>query len=148
MSEWFFRNSGRFTALLLAALLGMHGFAIAISGYYYYAWLDVVMHFWGGATVGLFFIWLFFYSRRLTAQNWPRPIFLLLILSFGAFVGVGWEFFEFLFDTLVAQRTHWPPAQLGLQDTMGDLLMDLLGAAFIGAIFIFSKAWKIIGIRS
>lgn len=148
MSEWFFRNSGKFTALSLAALLAMHGFAIAIAGYYYYFWLDIVMHFWGGLTVGLFFIWFFYYSGRLPAQVWPQSVFLLLAMGFGALVGVGWEFFEFLFDIFIAQKTHAPFAQLGLQDTMMDLFMDLLGVLIIGASFVFSGAWKERNIRS
>jgi hypothetical protein len=148
MSERIFNSSIKIFAAMILALLATHSWIIHVSGYYFYPWIDIPMHFWGGMTTGMFFIWLFYYSGRLAYPNFSRPILLLLVISFGALIGVGWEFFEFSFDTLIAQRTHWPSAQLGIRDTMSDLLMDLLGAAFVGIIFISSKVCRTINIQS
>jgi len=46
--------------------------------------------------------------------------------TFALAIGAAWEIIEFLIDTVF--DTHM---QKGLQDTMGDLIVDGLGAAFV-----------------
>jgi uncharacterized membrane protein YjdF len=44
-------------------------------------------------------------------------------------IGVGWEWFEFLVDTLATSFVQtYGVAQMGLADTMDDLFNDTLGA--------------------
>ena len=54
-------------------------------------------------------------------------------------VGVGWEWFEFGFDYIfVPEHAEWR-AQLGLVDTMGDLLADVIGGALVGLYFLLNR---------
>ena len=52
---------------------------------------------------------------------------MILIVSFAVFIGVLWEFFEFLFDVFLSSKGYFAAAQQGTGDTMSDLFFDLLG---------------------
>ena len=95
-------------ALVLAALLaGVHIYALLNYWYWYYPWLDVPVHFLGGAFMG---------SAVVGFLGKAKPRTFLLVVVAGA---VGWELFELLINT---ERE----ANFAL-DTSLDLLMDTLG---------------------
>ena len=95
------------------------------------------MHFLGGFVVALFFIWFFFYSNYIEKQNWHWYVLLIIISGSTLLIGVGWEFFEFLIDTLLSKKIGANLAQLTLADTMLDLLMDIFGSLFASIMFLF-----------
>ncbi|MEK7647021.1 MAG: hypothetical protein AAB378_01430 [Patescibacteria group bacterium] len=139
--NFIFRHLPYAITILLAVVLGTHGWSVYNAGYFMIWWLDIVLHFLGGLTVGLFFFWFFYKSGYVGAPQWPWYVVLVMTSGFVLFVGIQWEFFEFLFDTFVAQRMSMLPAQLGIRDTMGDLFMDWMGALFAGLMF-FCSLWK------
>lgn len=103
-------------ALALAALLaGVHIYALLHYWYWYYPWLDVPVHFLGGAFMG---------SAVIGFLGKLKPRTFLLAVAAGA---IGWELFELLIN---AERE----ANFIL-DTSLDLLMDTLGItlAYIAA---------------
>lgn len=83
-------------------------------------WFDVLMHFLGGFWVGTFALYVLsivYKSRQIDRKN----VFIFVILS-TLVVGVGWEIFEFYFDTnFFVNRTE------AVIDTSSDLVLDLLG---------------------
>lgn len=97
------------------------------------------MHFLGGLWLGMIF--LYFVSPSLEIKDHKFLIEMLLVVGFAVFVGVLWEFFEFLFDVFVVRGGHLPPAQQGLADTMKDLFFDLFGGfvAFVAYRFQLKK---------
>lgn len=99
----------------------------------YLSWLDIPMHLAGGAFAAW---WAMLSIRQLADKEFGRLRSLILVLGIAAFVGVGWEFFEWIGDHTLVQWYALPIVQLTLADTMSDLLFDLLGGA---AIFFFSK---------
>ncbi|MEK7195649.1 MAG: hypothetical protein AAB659_00150 [Patescibacteria group bacterium] len=108
-------------------LFGVHFTAVFYSLYWKIRWVDIPMHFSGGVLVGLVFLWLVeMYPQqfKLPSNFWARA---LLIVSFGALMGVVWEFTEFTYG-LVAIGNGLRPAQQGVADTMGDLFFDIIGA--------------------
>ena len=114
-------------------LFGVHFISVFYSLYWKIRWVDIPMHFSGGVLVGLIFLWLVeMYPQqfRLPSNFWARA---LLIVSFGALIGVVWEFAEFAYG-LVAIGNGFRPAQQGVFDTMGDLFFDIVGA-FVVATF-------------
>ncbi len=105
---------------ILSLLLGLaltiavvHTLASENFWYWRYWWLDLVMHFGGGAFIG---------GVALMA-GLPRPW--LTALGAALIVGVGWEVFEFII------KIGFVP---GLwSDSLMDLGMDLLGAGTVCA---------------
>ena len=112
---------------LVLVLFGVHSITVFYSIYLKISWIDIPMHFSGGVLVGLIFLWLVqMYPQqfKLPSNFWARA---LLITSFGALMGVIWEFAEFTYD-LVAIGHGLRLAQQGVSDTMGDLFFDIVGA--------------------
>jgi len=99
---------------------------LANKFYWYSAiwWSDMPMHFLGGLWLGLILIWLFNF------QDLSLRLISKIIL--GVFlIGVGWEFFEFVFNNYIAKN------QFNTLDTISDIFFDLAGGSF--AILYFLK---------
>jgi len=137
-----FRHTFKLILILLAVILAVHVWAVINAGYYTIWWLDIVLHFLGGFLVGLVFILFIQRSKTLSVSVWMLPTFLIAISSFGVFIGLQWEFFEFLFDALVLKKTNMLPAQLGIQDTMLDFFLDWIGALSVAILFLKTDLWK------
>ena len=86
--------------------------------------LDIPMHFAGGLIVAWFFSALFAKDLR-TMRGYASA---LLIIGGTAIVGIHWEFFEWFLDNFVFTKTQFMG---GLDDTLFDLFMDLLGACIV-----------------
>lgn len=124
-------------------VLIVHGFGIGFSFYDRMSWFDIPMHFFGGYTIALLGLAIFGWMmkrldirpKRLSSGKYEGSTlarFLLeagFVIGFVMVVGVAWEWYELIFDQLrVAFSLHTAPAQMGLPDTMDDLLNDFLGA--------------------
>lgn len=85
------------------------------------------MHAVGGVWVAaVFFLAQERYAPGLTAAV-PRWFFILVIIGVVTMVGVWWEWFEYVFDAFFVPSKFQVRVQLGLGDTMGDLLADFIG---------------------
>lgn len=90
--------------------------------------LDVPLHIAGGFWSALFIFWIFKKRKDpyLLTVSWE--ISLLLVVSFSVFVGMLWEFYEFLYDVFISStRSYAYLLQLGTADTIKDLFFDLVG---------------------
>lgn len=88
------------------------------SLYHTTIWYDKLLHFLAGASI-VFIIW----------QLMGKKIFIsLLLLLVIAFL---WEVFEFSIDKIF----NLPLLQLGLKDTLWDLVFDILGGIVILVLF-------------
>jgi len=128
----------RHAFLAIAAVLAVHVFAIGTGVYQSMDWFDIPMHFFGGYAIAFLALatynWIFSQISISTRSTTSSPYARLLlqgvfVMGFVMIVGVAWEWYEFLFDqfatTMVAKYGF---AQMGLPDTMDDLLNDTLGA--------------------
>ena len=96
-------------ALVLAALLAsVHIYALINYWYWYFPWLDVPVHFLGGAFMGAAVV-------GFLGKAKPRTFF--IVVAVGA---VGWELFELFINT--EREANF------ILDTSLDLLMDASGA--------------------
>ncbi len=122
----------KFIIGLFVFILIIHGLAVINSWYWTYKWIDMPMHFLGGFWLGIIF--LYFINPSLEIKNHKFLVMMILIVSFAVFVGVLWEFFEFLSDVFISSKVYLAAAQQGTGDTMSDLFFDLLGglAVFVG----------------
>ncbi|MEK9186052.1 MAG: hypothetical protein AAB885_00515 [Patescibacteria group bacterium] len=128
-----------FIWLAIIAVFFVHALATIFFGYWKLPWLDILLHFSGGVVAASVF--LYFANRQRLLFNFISVYWLtiLITVSFVALVGVGWEFFEFILDSVFKTRGTLWQLQGGLQDTLGDLLTDLIGGAVLVTAFIFSK---------
>ncbi len=118
-----------FPVVVLTYLLG--SFGLYTSWYYY----DKVVHILVSFASTLFIGYLLS-ETALKKVNSQKFLLSIVIISFGLSLGVFWEFFEWIVDFV------YPQALIrGIDDTMTDLLADLLGAvlASIIALRFFKK---------
>ncbi|MDP2704009.1 MAG: hypothetical protein Q8P01_02180 [bacterium] len=96
----------------------------ALNLYQTLPFFDIPMHFTGGLIVAWFLTALF--AKDLRTMRWR--VSALVIIGGTAIVGIHWEFFEWFLDNFVFIKTQFMG---GLNDTLFDLFMDLLGACVI-----------------
>jgi hypothetical protein len=99
--------------------------AKGFNAYILYPWLDMPTHFVGGIAITYFFRVGTAHAQEVVGSI-PRSIQLVLSLGLTAVTAVVWEFLEFLSD--VTFGTHM---NLGVSDTLSDLLFGLLGALVV-----------------
>ncbi len=85
--------------------------------------IDIIMHFAGGASIALMFSFLLNIAENKELISIPKSLRFLFVVSFVALIATFWEFLEFALDIAINFKS-----QLSIADTMGDLLMGLLGA--------------------
>ena len=83
---------------LIVIILGLHAFALAFFLYWKYWWFDILLHFLGGIFVGLFALYLYYYSRYIQPQHFHKRYAFFLSFATVALIGIMWEFFEFSSD--------------------------------------------------
>ncbi len=105
---------------------GLHYAALTFSLYWTTEWFDILMHFLGGAVIGLGSSFVFFTSGYIpvTLQIRNSSLILLMMIFSVLVVGLAWEVWE-LFAGFTEIGTD-------LADTILDIIMDTLGgiAAF------------------
>ncbi|MFM7445371.1 MAG: hypothetical protein ACKO2N_15935 [Tabrizicola sp.] len=105
-------------------------------------WWDLALHFgsaMGFGILGFLLIFMLFQGDRYAAPPWA-----LGVLSFclALAVGVLWEIFEYAMDTFFGFNMM----KSGLPDTMGDLIVDAVGAALAalaGVVYLLGRAGRL-----
>lgn len=103
-----------------------------VADYYHrFWWWDTVLHAGSAFAFGFAgFLILFLLQSRKKLQASPLLVS-IFAFSFGLAIGALWEIFEYAMDTLFGLNMQ----KSGLKDTMGDLIVDTIGAgvaSFIG----------------
>ncbi len=91
-------------------------------------WWDVILHASsavGFGLLGFVFVFSLFEGDRYAAPAWAITF---ISMCFAVTIGVTWEIFEYFMDQALGLNMQ----KNGLQDTMWDLVVDMLGA-FVGA---------------
>lgn len=102
-------------------------------------WWDIALHGFSALGFGLFgflFVFILFEGDRYAAPAWAIG---LLAFCFAVTIGVIWEVFEFAMDQIFGLNMQ----KSGLVDTMGDLIVDIIGAGIggvTGALYLRGKA--------
>lgn len=106
-------------------LLTSHSLAGVYHLYWSYWWFDVLMHFWGGLTVGLVASWAFLRFRPEVPYN--RSMFIVAVLAAVLVVGSAWEVFEYLNKIIGSHEAY-------TLDVVNDLTLDAFGALAAAAV--------------
>ena len=126
-------------ALALFLILAVHAWAEITSAYFTYLWMDMPMHFAGGAWIASAAYYFFFLrgsSYKISISGWIGVLFLVGV---SVIVGVWWEFFEFSVDYLFVHRFGGLAIQGGLADTLSDLFFDFTGGFLMSAYLLYAQ---------
>lgn len=106
--------------------------------YTYYAklwWWDILMHGSSGVLMGLMgFLLVYVLNSEEKIHINMKPFFVALFsLAFAITIGVSWEIFEFSMDKSFGFNMQ----KSGLMDTMGDLIVNFIGALLVSTLGFF-----------
>jgi hypothetical protein len=108
-------------------------------------WWDIALH--GTASIGFGLIGFLFIFMLFAGDRFAAPPIALALIAFcvAVAIGVTWEIFEFAMDQVFGLNLQ----KSGLLDTMGDLIVDMLGA-FLGATagYLFLKGRRFGGLAA
>lgn len=98
----------------------------AFDFYNKYWWWDIALH--GGSAVGFGLMGFLFVFMLFEGDRYAAPPSAIAFIAFcvAMTVGATWEVFEFLMDRTFGLNMQ----KSGLMDTMGDLIVDAIGALF------------------
>ncbi|MGI3171547.1 hypothetical protein ACRARG_20560 [Pseudooceanicola sp. C21-150M6] len=110
-----------------------------------YWWWDILMH--GGSAVGFgligfVLVFMMFQGDKYAAPPWAISFF---AFCFAVAIGAIWEIFEFTMDQTFGTNMQ----KSGLMDTMGDLIVDCVGAVLgAGVGFAYLKGQQLGGLTA
>jgi len=105
-------------------------------------WWDIALH--GSSAIGFGLIGFVFVLTMFEGDRFAAPPWALCLLAFGLAITVGvfWEIFEFVMDLWFGFNMQ----KSGLSDTMGDLIVDVIGsglATWVGYAYLHTRGRKI-----
>ena len=104
---------------------------MAFDAYVVFPWVDIPMHFLGGISIAYTsFLFLRYFKEEGFISINRKFLHVLFVVSLVALVAVLWEFYEFLQFYFFGI-----PTQPSVADTMLDLFVGLIGAAFGSFVF-------------
>jgi len=117
-------------------VFGLHAVSSMAGLYGVWPPLDIPMHFLGGIAIAYFFGHAFRAAAETDLLGRPADILYgVTVFALTCSSTVFWEFAEFLSDRYLGSH-----AQKGLEDTLGDMLVGILGGlAFLAAARIVAK---------
>jgi hypothetical protein len=101
-------------------------------------WWDIALH--GSSAIGFGLVGFLFVLMMFEGDRYAAPSWAICFLAFTLAVAVGtlWEIFEYAMDNAFGLNMQ----KSGLDDTMGDLIVDVVGAGFtsvLGYLYFFAK---------
>lgn len=123
-------------AIATVSVVLLHVVLMLTGAYWHIANIDKPMHFLGGFVMGLFGLAIHHAvaSHHHTKKS-PWWYHYLFVTGFVMLIGVAWEFHEYILDNTAVLWYGWPKSQLSLNDTMADLLLDLVGGSLAFSLF-------------
>ncbi len=118
-----------FYAGIVLFLFGTLFLGEAFDFYERFTWWDIVMH--GASAMGFGLMGVIFALTLFEGDKYAAPAWAISIIAFSFALAIGtlWEVFEFAMDWFFDLNMQ----KSGLIDTMGDLIVDTIGAA-VGAL--------------
>jgi hypothetical protein len=124
------------TFILIILIGALHQAGSVFYFYWSLAWFDNMMHFLGGLSMGLLFLWIRYVSGLFVKRTPSKKEVMINVIIFVAIVSIGWEIFEYVFD--IAN----PTGGKYLLDTSHDLISDFVGAITAGLLGRIKKFYE------
>lgn len=118
--------------IFFSVVLALHIVATIFHLYWSINEFDSLVHFFAGAALSMFFLWLYFFSGFFNPPKRSLAKFLIISILGSMFIALSWEIYELILGEVMVQKANYP------FDTMMDLIMDFLGAVaacFYGYIY-------------
>lgn len=115
----------------LVAIALANGFADHYSWFWVYRWLDIPMHFAGGAWLAGFGVWWQYSRQGISELRFFKILGVCLIFALS--IGLLWEAYEAVVSFLTVGHMN------EIKDTIKDLLFDTIGSITV-AILVFIRA--------
>jgi hypothetical protein len=130
---WLLRTLRR-AAWAPVVVFGLHEISARLGFYGLWPPLDIPMHFFGGVAITYFFGHAYRAAEEMGLLGRPAEVvYRVTVFALTGSTTVFWEFAEFLSDRYLGSHM-----QGGLEDTLGDMLMGLVG----GLAFLVAAALK------
>ena len=110
-------------------VLGFYGIGLALGIFDSFPFLDIPTHLAGGIAIAYFYRVAIRHSQKLVGQI-PFPIQLLLGFTSAGTTTILWEFYENILDFFLGTQMV-----RGLEDTIVDLFVGLLGALVLSLLY-------------
>lgn len=125
----------RFVAAIVIFIFATIFLGEEMDFYNRYWWWDIILH--GGSAVGFGLMGFLFMFTLFNGDRYAAPAWAVAFMGFcfAVMIGAVWEIFEFSMDRIFGANMQ----KSGLLDTMGDLIVDCIGAsigAFAGFLFL------------
>lgn len=125
-----------FVGLFFVGVVALHIVAVTLSLYWYFEWFDKMMHFLGGGVAGSFGLWLFFVLLGRSPERKENAGFYTTAILTSLLIGVLWEVYELgIFSGAGFQYYDSVFGRWSIFDTFTDLVLDMLGGAFVAWYF-------------
>lgn len=111
-----------------------NGLADTYSWYWTLRWLDMPMHFAGGAWLAGFGVWWQFFRKEASAKSFFAVLWVCLIYAIS--IGLVWEVYEAAISFFTVGHMNAMP------DTLSDLLFDILGGTTVSIFTWWRMNWK------
>lgn len=131
----------KISLFLLSTILIVHVVGSLLAWYDVIWWLDIVMHFAGGAWVALTSLYFYISIWKIFPPQTKFLPVLVVTLASVALIGVLWEFYEYLMDVykFKLHPLNFAPNPQALPDTLVDLVNDLLGGLLVVILYFISS---------
>lgn len=130
--------------LLIITVIFLSNLPSMYYGWYLnYWWFDTAQHFLGGFFIAMLFSY-YLKDHLLPARKLGNT---LIVVGATVFIGVVWEFTEYIANqTLIEPFYRWFEVRAyfigDLQDTINDLLLDILGGFTLMSLYFFRHRSK------
>ena len=111
------------------SVVAFYIYGLSIHLFYFHPYVDIPTHFMGGVTITYFYRVAIRNSQKIVGDI-PHPIQVLLAFTCTGTTTVLWEFYENIFDYFLHTNMV-----LGLEDTIKDMFLGLLGALVISLFY-------------
>lgn len=111
------------------SVIGFYLLGLALDWFDLYPPLDIPTHFMGGVAITYFYRSAIHHSQKIVGEI-PIPIQVLLAFTCTGTTIIFWEFYEVTLDFLFGAHNV-----LGLQDTIKDMFVGLLGALVLSIFY-------------
>ena len=117
------------------AVLVLHFFILSNNIYASIPSIDILMHLLGGGATAFCITTILFRLQKLSiVQHLDKDILYTLVVSLTCIIAVLWEICELVSDTFIMTAT-----QIGVSDTLSDIVMGIIGSVVFLSIEYFKS---------
>ena len=132
-----FKISDKLNLVYIIFIFAAHFLGVIVDLYSKIYWYDKFIHFLSGIMTSIAAIFILSISN----QNKKKSFNILFIISFSMLIASFWEIFEYV-SSILFNVDPQKVALTGINDTMGDIIIALLGSLCVSIVYSFNNELK------